>query len=67
MLAAGAFAVLVLLRLASLRFQPEETSDAHGGKTEKEASMTMARAVTGASLETAWLLAVGVAGGQLLS
>jgi hypothetical protein len=29
--------------------------------------MKVVRAVTGASLETAWSLAVGVAGGQLLS
>jgi len=65
--AAGAFAVLVMVRLASLRFQLKEVSEADSGKTGKEAPMKTVRAVTGASLETAWSLAVSAAGGQLLS
>jgi hypothetical protein len=65
--AAGVFVVLVLLRLVSLRFQLKETSEADDDKAGKEAPMNVVRAVTSASLETAWSLAVGVAGGQLLS
>jgi hypothetical protein len=66
-LAAGVFAGLVLLRLGSLRFQLNEISEADGDKARKEAPMKAIRAATGASLETAWLLALGMAGGQLLS
>jgi hypothetical protein len=67
MLAAGVFAVLVLLRFASLRVQLKDMSEADGGGAGKETPMEMVRAVTGVILETAWSLAVGVAGGQLLS
>jgi hypothetical protein len=66
-LAAGVFAVLVMLRLASLRFQLKEASEADDGKAGKEAPMKTVLAVAGASLETAWSLAVAAAGGQLLS
>jgi hypothetical protein len=66
-LAAGVFAVLVMLRLASLGFQLKEASEADDGKAGKEAPMKTVRAVAGASLETAWSLAMAAAGGQLLS
>jgi hypothetical protein len=59
--------VLVLLRFASLRFQLKGSPEAGGRQAGKEAPMRVTQMVMSSALETAWSLAVSVAGGLLLS
>ena len=64
LLAAVVFVFLVILRIASLRSQPQDEPTKSGGKPGKEAPMDVA---AGASLETVWSVGAAVVGGQLLT
>lgn len=60
--------MLVLLRFASLKFQLKGPAEIGGHQAEKkETPMKVTHELMSSALETAWSLAVGVAGGQLLT
>lgn len=64
--ALGVFAVLVLVRLASLMFPLKGSSEATKTKHRKEAPMKMVRKIAGVIAETVWALGVAVWAGTPL-
>jgi hypothetical protein len=64
--AAGALAVLVLLRFVSLMFPLKDTSESVESESEKETPMKVIRAVAAIFCETAWSFGVSVSAGLLL-
>lgn len=64
--AAGALAVLVLLRFVSLMFPLKDTSESVESESEKETPMKVIRAVAAVFCETAWSFGVSVSAGLLL-
>lgn len=64
--AAGALAVLVLLRFVSLMFPLKDTSESVGSESEKETPMKVIRTVAAVFCETAWSFGVSVSAGLLL-